>query len=446
MAAMSQRDSTITRDEATIREWAEEHDREVVPVRVAGGETEEYLITTETEDRHEKLSWDGFFDHLDRNDKVVVYHGAAADRPFEVVSRDEAVVRASTEDETIGETLLEGETVTTEIKETTVIERTIVEEATVESELVDRRTVEEEFVDTEFVARSVESCEVHAPETKATEGRVDADFFETGYRTTEGFDEFSVEADVTEDWTVTREVLEQLTIESRVVDTDVTETDTVESDTVETTVDVEGVRESILESDLLDSDVVVSDLGSEAVRTEYGEGERDRITTQLFERKTVEGEVVLNRRLTGGISEGETGNFRTVDRRVVEAEIADEDREFVAIEGGTGEMESTTAGTATGETDTTAAETGTAATGRAGDHPIPTDDEEGKTVVDATGDNVGTVVEVAEGVIYVEPHHTLTDRIEAALGWDEMDKETYPIDANRIKAITDDRIELKGTE
>ena len=72
----------------------------------------------------------------------------------------------------------------------------------------------------------------------------------------------------------------------------------------------------------------------------------------------------------------------------------------------------------------------------------PTQDDEGKTVVDAEGDEFGMVVDVEGDTMYVDPDPSITDRIRTALGWEDHDDDTYPVDGRSIARIEDERVVL----
>ncbi len=416
-------ESRITTDRERVRDWGREHD--AVPVRAGGaGDEPGRLRIVSGSDRggsDEELSWEEFFDELDRSDAVVVYHGDREGRkPFEVVDRTEAVGRASLDPEELERALLEGETVTSEVTETVVVEETVVEEATVESEVVDREVVEEEIVDAELIAREVADCRLSEVDTGG-EALVDVAQFDVGHRTTDGFE---IEVEVDEGWTVTKELLERVTVESRVVESGATEADAVVADTI----DVEGVQRSVLASALVDSDVAPGEVTEgHAVESAFGEGET--IRTQLLERKTVEEDVSLRKRLTGEVAEGETLASESIRREALESTLVDEDIDTEATEVMTGGAEASDAGAAGGE----AAE---------GVRTVPSADDEGKTVVGPGGEEIGLVFEVEADTMYVDPHPSLTDRVKAALDWGEMDEEAYPIDPDQIAGIDDDHVEL----
>lgn len=69
--------------------------------------------------------------------------------------------------------------------------------------------------------------------------------------------------------------------------------------------------------------------------------------------------------------------------------------------------------------------------------------DEGKTVVDPSGETVGIVVDVDNTVAHVEPDPGLTDRLAAELGWGDSDEETYHLESGAVDTITDDEIRLE---
>ncbi len=72
-----------------------------------------------------------------------------------------------------------------------------------------------------------------------------------------------------------------------------------------------------------------------------------------------------------------------------------------------------------------------------------TDDDVGKTVVNAEGRTVGTVTAVRHGTAYVDPDPGMFDRVKAKLGWEDVDDDTYPLQENEVSTITDDEIRLQ---
>ena len=73
-----------------------------------------------------------------------------------------------------------------------------------------------------------------------------------------------------------------------------------------------------------------------------------------------------------------------------------------------------------------------------------TDDDEGKRVVNSTGEKIGMVTGVRAGTAYVDPDPGITDSIRSKLGWGDVDQDDFALQEDRIEAITDDEIRLKG--
>ena len=74
-----------------------------------------------------------------------------------------------------------------------------------------------------------------------------------------------------------------------------------------------------------------------------------------------------------------------------------------------------------------------------------TDDDQGKTVVDSRGREIGMVTEVKSGTAYVNADPGLTDTIRSKLGWGDADEDDYTLEENRIHTVTDDEIQLKDS-
>ena len=72
-----------------------------------------------------------------------------------------------------------------------------------------------------------------------------------------------------------------------------------------------------------------------------------------------------------------------------------------------------------------------------------TDDDEGKAVVDSSGQKIGMVSEVKSGTAYVDADPSLTDSIRSKLGWGDADDDDYALAKDRIDTVTDDEVRLK---
>jgi hypothetical protein len=76
--------------------------------------------------------------------------------------------------------------------------------------------------------------------------------------------------------------------------------------------------------------------------------------------------------------------------------------------------------------------------------PQFSDDDTGKRVVNAAGEEIGIVADVEHGTAHVEPDPGITDTIKAKLGWGGDSDETYPLQEEAIGRVTDDAIHLES--
>lgn len=73
-----------------------------------------------------------------------------------------------------------------------------------------------------------------------------------------------------------------------------------------------------------------------------------------------------------------------------------------------------------------------------------TDDDEGKRVVDESGDQVGIVSDVQHGTAHIDPDPGITDKVKSKLGWGDRDEDTYPLQDEMVSSVTDDEIRLQA--
>lgn len=71
-----------------------------------------------------------------------------------------------------------------------------------------------------------------------------------------------------------------------------------------------------------------------------------------------------------------------------------------------------------------------------------TESDEGKKVIDSSGENIGQVMEVRNGRAYVDPDPGITDSIMSKLGWGSGDEETYELEPSNVDRVTEDEIHL----
>jgi len=72
-----------------------------------------------------------------------------------------------------------------------------------------------------------------------------------------------------------------------------------------------------------------------------------------------------------------------------------------------------------------------------------TEADEGKRVVNASGDKIGVVSGVRSDTVYVDADPSISDRIRARLGWEHVDEDDYVLDQDKIDTVTDAEIRLK---
>jgi len=72
-----------------------------------------------------------------------------------------------------------------------------------------------------------------------------------------------------------------------------------------------------------------------------------------------------------------------------------------------------------------------------------TEADEGKRVVNASGDKIGVVSGVRNDDVYVDADPSISDRIRARLGWEHVDEDDYVLDQQKIDTVTDAEIRLK---
>ncbi|WP_226481812.1 hypothetical protein [Natrinema amylolyticum] len=409
----------MTTDPERIREWAEA--RDAVPVRVQDSEDHGHSFARRDEmgEHHEEYTWDEFEERFEDDDLVFVYH---EEEPagegmgfFEIVKREHAFERADLGRDELEESLKEGETVTTEIVETQVVETEVVETDTIESEVVDTDLVEREIVDSELIDRTIVE--------------------------TEFISDDMIEVTVDQTRLDTIEEVERYVVESEVVDIDIEQDQEMESDVVETNIELESVQRSILDSDVVRSSVTTDEvIEREVIQSQRTEGAT--VQSELIERRLIEEELDEQLLLTYVLEESELIESEVVRSDVLEGDIIDVE-EYESME--VGEMESESVGVGGGEA-TTSTEAGTDRTEEPMDAAAVelSPDDQGKDVVDESGQQIGMVAEVEGQTAYVDPEPGLTDRLKARLDWGGHGDDDYPVDSAQITEITDDEVVIRS--
>lgn len=398
-----------TTDGEEIRQWADEHD--AVAVRHSGAADHGLTLVRERDvnSRMEELSWDEFGREMEENHLAFLYiEGETADDHafYDLIDRGRDI-------------LAEGEAEYTEVTRTKVIETEVVERDMVESEVVESEVAGTEVVDVDLLSRECHGCELE--------------------------DDDTLVADIEEEKRVQMAVYEQDVIATRVVDTDVEETSTVTSDTVETETEEETIEREE-ETDLVDEETVEREVEETDV-VEREEVEADVVDTEAeedvrVERKIIEATIREHYRVRADVFERELLDSETLDQEVVESELVEEaDVEYdeTDIETGVDEQIVGDEGVAADVDEERSTDIGT-------DTTSIDDIDEGQTVYDARDEKVGLVTDVEDGLIYVDPHAGLGDRIKASLGWSGHDGDDYTIRVDQIETVDRDGVHLQTME
>lgn len=411
----------MTSDPERIREWAEA--RDAVPVRVQDSEGHGHSFTRRDEmgEHHEEYTWDEFEERFEGEDLVFVYHEEEPTGEemgfFEIVEREQAFERADLGRDELEDSLRSGETVTTEIVETQVVEREIVERDTIESEVIDTDLVEREVVDSELVDRDIVETEFVSDDM--------------------------IEVTVDETHMDTIEEIERYIVESEVVDVDIEQDEELERDDIRTDIELESVQRSILESDVVRSNVTPDDVvQQEVIQSQRTEG--DAVQSELLERRTIEEEVTERLRMRYMLEDTELIESEVLTSEVLEGEIIDVD-EYESM--GIGEMETGTTETTGDETmASTGTDTEMGTTDEMAESPAMelSQDDQGKDVVDESGQQIGMVAEVEGQTAYVDPEPGLTDRLKARMDWGGHGDDDYPVESSQILEITDDEVVIRS--
>lgn len=72
------------------------------------------------------------------------------------------------------------------------------------------------------------------------------------------------------------------------------------------------------------------------------------------------------------------------------------------------------------------------------------EDDEGKTVVDASGDTLGIVTKIQRDTAYVEPDPDVTETLKSELGMGDADPDEYTVHQDAVETTTDEKLHLRG--
>ena len=77
-------------------------------------------------------------------------------------------------------------------------------------------------------------------------------------------------------------------------------------------------------------------------------------------------------------------------------------------------------------------------------HTQLTEEDEGKNVVNADGDQIGVISGFRGGQAYVDPDPGITDKVMSTLGWSDADEGDYALNADQVEHVTDDEVRLSS--
>lgn len=72
-----------------------------------------------------------------------------------------------------------------------------------------------------------------------------------------------------------------------------------------------------------------------------------------------------------------------------------------------------------------------------------TEEDEGKRIVTANGNDLGMIVEVREGTPYVDADPTLFEELETELDLGDPEDDAYPLPTAEVATVTDDEVRLR---
>lgn len=73
-----------------------------------------------------------------------------------------------------------------------------------------------------------------------------------------------------------------------------------------------------------------------------------------------------------------------------------------------------------------------------------TENDEGKTVINADGEAIGMISGFRGGRAYVDPDPGITDKIMSTLGWNDADDGDYVLESDDVEQISDDEVHLSS--
>lgn len=427
---------TTTTDHETIRTWVEQRGSRPARVNEPAGDSASLAIIPKgkADDSLAPISWDEFFTIFEDEDVAFAYQTEKADANAkwfcQFVTRDAQradaeIIEAESDsgwrlEDTTGTErhvhqhstpevgLEEGDTAETSITRRKIVEREIVETDRIRSRVANCETIEETVLDSEIIDMEVDRCEI--------------------------LDDMSIETEIVTRAAIRTELHERYLVESTLVERDIVERELTEGEGVAG----EAVERETVEGEVFDDPTsrrtVVE---SEAVRRAIEEHEfeaDETIETAVLARRIVESEVVERLLVTTTLAGGEVIDHEFVESEVIDMRIVEEnpDRGKHPDEGSATAFESTATGTESRDSPDADSES-------AG--PTAIDVEEGKDVLTASGDRIGRVAAVHDGLLYVDTDADLTETVASRFDWGDSD-EAVPIELERVDHVTETAVHL----
>jgi len=78
------------------------------------------------------------------------------------------------------------------------------------------------------------------------------------------------------------------------------------------------------------------------------------------------------------------------------------------------------------------------------DRSRATEHDVGKPIVDDGDNRLGRVAAVTGNEVEIDPNPDLLDRVKSRLGWKDRDDDTYRIDADRVRRVTDGEVRVRS--
>ena len=75
---------------------------------------------------------------------------------------------------------------------------------------------------------------------------------------------------------------------------------------------------------------------------------------------------------------------------------------------------------------------------------VLTEDDEGKFLMDAEGEQIGIVTEVDDGVAHVEPDPNIGEALIQSLGFGDADEDDIEVHGDAVETVTESELRLRG--